>query len=221
MPEHIQPELAERYLSRAGFFWRQVRDSRFADWQKSLCDASWQRLDWNWSELGISEAGRQASVNLRFFSCEVFPHPDVLSAHPELADYYRLLACLPNKGLAQIKTGAVAHNTIALCKLLNGFLSSLLTTTAKASRESLLNTMFAEAGAEWQGSWVNSIGLQASHAVEQILANYAVEHGLLDLAATAKLAEKHSGLALKSGTILLFGQSRMSNAETKSASWFA
>jgi hypothetical protein len=205
MAEHIQSELAERYLSRAGFYWRRVRDSRFGIWQKQARSASWQNLVWNWSELGISDAAREAADSLGFVPGEVFAHPEILAARPELADYYRLLACLPNKGLAQIKSGAVPLNAIALCRLLNGFLSSLLTTTAKASRESLLNAIFAEAGAEWQGSWVNSIGLQASHAVEQILANYAVEHGLLDISATARLCEKHSGLALRSGTVLLFG----------------
>jgi hypothetical protein len=205
MAEHIQPELAERYLARAGFFWRRVRDSRFGILQKQARSASWQNLLWNWSELGISEGAREAADHLGFVPAEVFAHPDILAASPELADYYRLLACLPNKGLAQIKSRSVPLDNIALCRLLNGFLSSLLTTTAKASRESLLHAIFAEAGSEWQGSWVNSIGLQASHAVEQILANYAVEKGLLDLVATAKLTEKRSGLALKSGTVLLFG----------------
>jgi hypothetical protein len=205
MAEHIQTELAERYLLRSGFYWRKVRDSRFKDWQKKARSASWKNLVWNWSELGISEAARVAADALEFVPCEVFAHPDILSAHPELADYYRFLACLPNKGLAQIKSSGAPLDRLAMCRLLNGFLSSLLTTTAKASRESLLNTMFAEAGAEWQGSWVNSIGLQASSALEQILASYAVEQGLLDAVSTAKLTEKHSGLVLKSGTVLLFG----------------
>ncbi len=205
MAEHIQSELAERYLSRAGFFWRQVRDSRFIDWQKQARNASWKTLVWNWSELGISDAGREGAQHLGFVAIEVFAHPDILSAHPELAEYYRLMACLPNKGLAQIKSGAPSHDTIALCRLLNGFLSSLLATTVKASRESLLYTVFAEAGAEWQGSWVNSIGLKASQALEQIIANYAAERKLLDTVETAKLLKKHRGLVLKSGTVLVFG----------------
>lgn len=205
MPEHIQPELAQRYLSRSGFFWRRVRDSRFGDWQKQVRKASWRTLVWNWEDLGISDVGREAAQNLEFFPSEVFAHPDILAAHPELADYYRLLACLPNKGLAQIKSVAAPLTTLSLCRLLNGFLSSLLATTVKASRENLLNTIFAEAGTEWQGSWVNSIGLQASQALEHVLATFAAEKGLLDQEETAKLTEKHSGLVLKSGTVLLFG----------------
>lgn len=55
------------------------------------------------------------------------------------------------------------------------------------------------------GYWVNSIGLRASQALEQILAIHAAQQGVLDTAATAKLTEKQRGLVLKSGTVLLFG----------------
>jgi hypothetical protein len=205
MADHVQTELAERYLARAGFFWQKVRDSRFKDWQKRARSAAWKNIVWNWSELGISESAREAAQTLEFVPSEVFAHPDIITAHPELIDYYRLMACLPKKGLAQIKSSAATRNKLALCQLLNGFLSSLLAITAKASREGLLNTIFAEAGTEWQGIWVNSIGLRASQALEQILAIYAAQKGVLDTVATAKLTEKQRGVVLKSRTVLLFG----------------
>ena len=205
MANHIQAELAERYLTRSIFFWRKVRDTRFKDWQKRARNAAWNNIVWNWSELGISQAAREAAQTLGFVPSEVFVHPAIITASPELIDYYRLMACLPQKGLGQIKSRAAGSDKLALCRLLNGFLSSLLAITAKASRESLLNTIFAEAGTEWQGTWVNSIGLRASHALEQILALYAVQKGLLNTAATAKLNEKQRGVVLKSGTVLLFG----------------
>jgi hypothetical protein len=205
MADHIQSELAERYLLRSVLFWRKVRDSRFRDWQKRARSAAWKNLVWNWSELGISESARLAAESLEFVPSEVFAHPDIISADPELEGYYRLMACLPNKGMAQIKSAAARKDPLTLCRFLNGFLSSLLSLTAKASRESLLNTIFAEAGSEWQGTWVNSIGSEAAKALEQILAIYAAEQELLDTAATAKLAKTKRGIVLKSGTILRFG----------------
>lgn len=205
MPKTLQESLQERYLARSGFFWQQVRDSSFKDWQKKARGASWQNLSWDWDELGITLVARQAAERLGFVPSEVFAHPEVLAASPELLNYYRLLACLPNKGLGQIKSKAEAAEKIGVCKLLNRILSSLLGTTAKASRESLLNTIFAEAGTEWQGTWVNSIGLQAANAVEQLLANYAAEKEILDVAATARLVEKFNGIVLKSGSVLRFG----------------
>jgi hypothetical protein len=204
MAEGIKSALRDSYLARSGFFWRQVRDARFNEWQLRARDASWENLIWNWEELGITEVARETAKRLKFVPSEIFAHPDVLAASPQLLGYYRLLACLPNKGLAQIRSTVEKGDRIEICKLLNGILSSLLGTTAKASRESLLNTIFAEAGAEWQRTWVNSIGLRASGAVEQILADFAAEKNLLDTAATAKLIEKHRGIALKSGTVLRF-----------------
>jgi hypothetical protein len=205
MAEGIEMALRERYLARSGFFWRNVRDSRFKEWQLLARDASWDNLIWNWEDLGITEVARETAKRLNFVPSEVFAHPDVLATSPDLFNYYRMLACLPKKGLAQTGSSIKKTDKTELCKLLNRILSSLLGTTAKASRESLLNTIFAEAGTEWQGTWVNSIGLRAADEVEQILGDFAAEKNLLDTAATAKLIEKHSGLVLKSGTVLRFG----------------
>ncbi len=205
MSDHVQSELANRYLARSGFFWRRVRDSRFKEWQKTARAATWENLEWDWKALGITNTAREAAKKLGFVPSEVFMHPCIIAKKPELLDYYRLLACLPNKGLAQIKSPKSKADSLILCRLLNGFLSSLLPATAKASRESLLNTVFAEAGTEWQGTWVNSIGLQASQALEQILSGFAAHHELMDVSATAKLAEKERGLVLKTGTIIRFG----------------
>jgi hypothetical protein len=204
MAEHLHLALEKRYMARSGFFWRQVRDSHFKDWQRQARSATWKNLVWDWEALAITPMARAAADRLGFVPSELFAHPEVLAASPELEDYYRLLACLSNKGLAQIRSAAHKGNRAELCKLLNGILSSLLGTNSNASRESLLNTIFAEAGTEWQGTWVNSIGLQASQAVEQILATFAADKNLLDPVATAKLNEKVNGIVLKSGTILRF-----------------
>lgn len=56
MAEHIQSELAARYLLRSLLFWRKVRDSRFGEWQKRARSAAWKNVVWNWSELGISDS---------------------------------------------------------------------------------------------------------------------------------------------------------------------
>ena len=205
MPENLHLTLEQRYMARSAFFWRKVRESHFKDWQRQARNASWRNLVWDWDALGIAPEARSAAQLLGFVPSEVFAHPEVLSASPELEDYYRLLACLPNKGLGQIRSSAEHGNRIAFCKLLNGILSVLLGGAPKANRESLLNTIFAEAGTEWQGTWVNSIGLQAQQAVEQIITNFAVRENLVDPVATAKLVERANGIVLKNGTVLLFG----------------
>ena len=205
MAENLHPTLETRYAARSGFFWRKVSESKFKQWQRKAHSATWRNLVWDWDALGITSAARAAAERLEFVPGEVFAHPEIITAAPELEGYYRLLACLPNKGLAQIRQKGPKADLLALCKLLNGILSSLLATAANTSRESLLNTIFAEAGTEWQGTWVNSIGLQAAQAVEQILTRFAVEKNLLETEATAKLNADAKGLVLKSGVTLRFG----------------
>jgi hypothetical protein len=82
----------------------------------------------------------------------VFAHPDVISAHPELAEYYRLMAFLPKKGLAQIGTGAGTRDKVAFCRFVNRRLSSLVGAAAKASRESRINPILGGA-AKKQRIW--------------------------------------------------------------------
>jgi hypothetical protein len=103
-----------------------------------------------------------------------------------MSEYYRLMAFLPKKGLAQIKSHASAKDTVAFCSFVNRSLSTLVVAAANASRESRLNPIFAGA-AKQQGKWVDP-GLQAARDFEQILVSYANEKGLLDWEATARLA---------------------------------
>lgn len=166
----------------------EMPDARIRDWRKRARSASWNNLIWDWSRLGISASGREAAESLEFAPSEVFAHPDVISAHPELADYYRLMAGLPKKSLDQTPSRSAAKDTVALCRFMNGHLSSSLTVAAKASRESRLHPIFAEA-AKQQGNWPDP-ALAAVREVQHILVNYATEKGLLDLEATAKLAAK-------------------------------
>src|SRR5258706_8554514 len=104
MPNHVQSELTSRYLARAGFFWRRVKDSRFKDWQKAARNAAWENLEWNWKELGITDTAREAAKTPGLVPIEGFVHPAVILKKPELLEYYRLPACLPNKGLVKINS---------------------------------------------------------------------------------------------------------------------
>jgi hypothetical protein len=117
MAEHLPLALEERYMARSGFFRRRVRDAQFEDWQRQALSATWRNLVWDWEALDITPAARAAADRLGFVPSEVFAHPEILAISPELEDYYRLLACLPNKGLAQINSSVEKGDRAALCKL--------------------------------------------------------------------------------------------------------
>lgn len=119
-PSLVHTELAERYLKRASLFWKFSRDAKFAKWQREARSASWRNLVWNWSDLGISAEARDAAERLGFVPSEVFAHPEVIQRTPDLQKYYRLLACLPAKGLAQIRIkGAKQDRLLNICILLS------------------------------------------------------------------------------------------------------
>lgn len=214
MPDLFQTELIERYLQRSALFWKFSRDAKFAQWQREARNAAWQALLWDCDLLNISPQAKAVCERLGFTPSEVFAHPEVLRKRPKLFEYYRLLGCLSNKGLIQIKqqlglskksVKAPEELQLKLCRLLNRFCSNAIARTATASRESLLRTIYAEAGSEWQGTWVNNIGLLAAQELQQVVVEFAEQRNLVDRHKTGKAAEEGNYLVLKSGTKLCFG----------------
>src|SRR3989442_11707421 len=77
-------------------------------------------LAWNWKDLGISPDAKNAADKLGLVPTEIFAHPEVVAKNATLLRYYRLLACLPAKGLAQIrKKSAKGSRVQDICILLN------------------------------------------------------------------------------------------------------
>ena len=214
MADFLQNELVQRYLKRSALFWKFSREARFARWQKDVRAAAWKTLTWDCSKFGITSEGKAAAERLGFSPTEVFAHPEVVREKPELFDYYRLLACVSNKGLGQIRAKLGLHRKnfdspeefcLRLCVLINRFMCNALERTASANREALIRTMFAEAGSEWQGTWVNQIGELAAQEIEKIIANFAQANHLVDDARTEAAADEGNVLILKSGASIRFG----------------
>ncbi len=206
MPNLIHSELTDRYLKRASLFWKFSRDAKFAKWQREARSASWRNLVWRWEELGVSQEARETAERLGLVPSEVFAHPEVILQNPDLQKYYRLVACLPAKGMAQIRVkGAKKDRLLSICILLNRFLSHLLLQTGRTTREILLRTMYAEAGSEWQGTWVNKIGQVAALELERIITQFAEDKELVALERPDLAAQEENILLLKSGTTIVFG----------------
>ncbi len=206
MPDFIHNELSDRYLKRSALFWKFTRDAKLARLQKEARSASWKNLAWNWNDLGISSEARAAADRLGLVPSEIFAHPEAVSKNPELLKYYRLLACLPAKGLAQIRKKSTKISRLQdLCVLLNQFLSQLVVATGRTSRETLLATMYAEAGSEWQGTWVNNIGKASALELERIIVEFANKKGLVAVSEGTDSTPDESVVVLKSGTTIAFG----------------
>jgi XcyI restriction endonuclease len=206
MAAFVHNELTERYLKRAALFWKFTRDAKLAHLQKEARSASWKNLKWNWTELGISADARTAADKLGLVPSEIFAHPEVVAKNPDLLKYYRLLACLPAKGVAQIRKKSTKLSRISdLCVLLNQFLSRLVVATGSTNRETLLGTMHAEAGSEWQGTWVNNIGKASALELERIIIDFAHLKGLVAVSEGTDPTPDEGVVVLKSGTTIAFG----------------
>jgi hypothetical protein len=77
--------------------------------------------------------------------------------------------------------------------------------TSRTSREILLRTIYAEAGSEWQGTWVNDIGQVAALELERIIIDFATEKNLVAVDTGDMVAQEENILVLKSGTTIVFG----------------
>lgn len=191
------------YLHRATTFWVCVRDARLDEWHLKARNATWSNLQWNWKALGISNEARAAAARFGFVPGEVFAHPDVIEAEPTLFDYYRMLACLPQKGLAQIMRGATDRSLAAKCVLLNGMLGELLQQIVTFDSQRIGYTLFAEAGSEWQGTLANRKGQAAALDLKRVIVEYVVAKKLLSSNDKFDLV-KTSRFTLKSGTTIAF-----------------
>jgi len=100
----------------------------------------WRNPVWDWEELCVSNLARQTAQFLDFVPNEIFAHPQALADAPELKEYYRSLACLSAKTLAQIISANERHTPYVLSRFLNVVISSRLEEMEIDNRQSLLYT---------------------------------------------------------------------------------
>ena len=65
--------------------------------------------------------------------------------------------------------------------------------------------MHAEAGSEWQGTWVNNIGKASALELERIIIEFANRNGLVAVSEGIDPTPDESVVVLKSGTMIVFG----------------
>ena len=146
MPISAPSKFGERTLLNSGFVWPRRLVARPWHWRKVAHRGLWSNLVWKWDKFGISASGRAAAKRLELFPSQVFAHPDIISEHPEMSEYYRLMAFLPKRGLPQIKSPAGTKEIVTFCRVVNRRLSCLVAAAAKASGQNRLNPILAGAG---------------------------------------------------------------------------
>lgn len=103
---------------------------------------------------------------------EIFCFPDIIEEKPDLIEYYRLIAALPEKGFGQLLRGE-KRTPLNKARILNGIISEIVEAFPEGIIQTSRRVAVAEMSSGLQGSWVNKIGTGAAKAVKDIIVSYA------------------------------------------------
>lgn len=162
-------------LTALGYFDLFAKVHKIAEQQAIAFD--WDDRE-NW---GIQAGAWDAVAKREFPPALVFAHPKMLSMHPEFLKFYRCVACISQKGLAQV-TGLSAIDGVergrrrlegndldSAVRTLNEFISLLLEMDPAIDKDKLGGMMFATAGTQVQGSWINKIGEEGERVIRNLV----------------------------------------------------
>lgn len=153
----------ETYLTRAHLFRERSKTLKDDIIQlMSFLENYDQPIEWKKEELGISKESFFKITELKVPPQLVFCHPEVLKNNLALADYYRLLAIIPEKGLQRlgVKPGKKKDLT-PFCRLVNESTSEHIEYHLEDEsflKYDLLSLIFLRFGAQMEGTWRNMIG---------------------------------------------------------------
>jgi hypothetical protein len=213
--ETFREALTKSYIARAKLFYTTIKGKNIANLVSRIKSLSAEDIRWNFSELCIDKDAFNLISKSAINPLHIFCHPQVLSSHPDLIEYYRNLAAVSKKGFSQILSGKLVRtNSVermqTIARTLNKIISSAIKDATKGFSLSFAQeVMLAEIGAEVQGTWVNKIGQGAARSVENIIQSYANVKGFVSATETRKVVirnkkRKQTHLILKNGWRIIF-----------------
>ncbi|MGB9775247.1 MAG: XcyI family restriction endonuclease [Anaerolineae bacterium] len=146
-----------------------------------------ETLEWNLSDLGISQSAWNRVIHRGIRPVTVFAHPDVLMSIPGSTGYYRMLSMVSQKSMARVglavnayETGASAPDRAAaeqIARHLNQIISRLMEFDEKVNAREFDLWRGMAAGTQAQGSWQNAKGERAEALVKGLIQRRLRERG--------------------------------------------
>ena len=182
------------YRLRSTFFYRKLHELGFLDFARELDALVKIGESYKWverSQWGISQGAWEYVERSELSPLRVFCHPRVIIEQPRLIAYYRNIAALSQKAVQtlafNVKQFELGRNrkdlsyerALLLCRLFNTHISTIIESTLTFSQRDLDALLFASAGAQINGSWLNAIGDEAEMVVKRLLSSYLVKRGLV------------------------------------------
>ena len=218
------------YRLRSTFFYRKLHEFGFSEFESEIDKLTKIADNFNWDsnqEWGVSVTAWNIINNAKISPLVVFAHPRLLQEQPRLSAYYRNVAALPQKAVSKLVFGVgnielgksllSADRALSICKLYNSYSSLIIEGAANYTIEDARGLMFASAGAQINGSWLNRIGEEAEVVTRKILIRAALQAGYLvsgiwkskttfiNLEDIVDQAAFLSGIRLNNQTSILFG----------------
>ena len=121
----------------------------------------------------------------------VFAHPDLLQKHPQASQYYRGIALLPQKRVADIaspvatwedgsrKRPITDAQSLRVVRLYNSVISSIIEGTTDWTLENGYRNIIANMGIGLDGTFRNIIGRDAENLVKTRITNWLAGHDLI------------------------------------------
>ncbi len=163
-------------------------------------------------DLMISEQAWEHVIGCGIDPKLVFAHPVVLRAHPSTSQYYRGIALLPQKRVADIavpvsswedgsrKSRISDGQSVRVARLYNAVISSIIEGTTDWTLENGYRNLIANMGIGLDGTFRNIIGRDAEDLVRTRIKNWLDRHGLI-----VKRNEQGTEFELPRGYSMRFG----------------
>jgi hypothetical protein len=196
--KHLFEALTRAYTARARLFHNGVIASNI-DLLIAEIDSVQEPGEWNLGKLGITVTAFARLKKSGGSPRQVFAHPDIIKVRPHLIAYYRNMATVSQKGIGQILFPTTRYESRRaptvedrparqLCRTLNAIISGVIDGMPNYNVAVSRKAIFAELGAQFQGTWVNLVGQGAAKAVQNVLRVYIQQKELGSDLGTGKYA---------------------------------
>ncbi|MFW6106797.1 MAG: XcyI family restriction endonuclease [bacterium] len=184
------------YTLRSQFFARRLRELGFLKITEEVRKLLPLKDSFRWdhpNEFGIDDDAFKAVAEDGLEPMLCFARPRAIAEQPSLILYYRCLAMISQKGMTRIAGGNLpaiergeltqidedtrAHLVTTVNRLLSVVILSFLG-VRRLTPVDLQAFLFAQAGAQIQGSWNNAVGKEGEMAIRELLIRHLRPHVL-------------------------------------------
>jgi len=187
--QNLLTALVKAYTARAKLFHQGVQGSAIDMLIAEIDAIPDNALQWTPMDIGVTETAFHHAAQAGAKPHQVFAHPALIVDRPHLIAYYRNLATISQKGIAQIafptrrledrKSSPLSERDARdLCTTLNKIISGVIDSIPNYRLSLSRQAIVAEIGSQLQGTWANLVGQGASKAVEAVIARHVSQNAL-------------------------------------------